>query len=75
MPNPCRLPFRLIERLERWAIPDFAYVRWLGPRELTDYSRVQINRDQELAEWAPCIVDTRNALSGIATRPGQLWKA
>ena len=30
---------------------------------------------QELAEWAPCIVDTRNAMHGIATRPGQVWKA
>jgi uncharacterized protein YecE (DUF72 family) len=49
---PRELTFRLIERMEKWAIRDFAYVRWLGPRELTDYSRVQINRDQELAEWA-----------------------
>ncbi len=29
----------------------------------------------ELVEWAGCIVDTRNALAGIATRPGQVWKA
>lgn len=30
---------------------------------------------QQLAEWAPCIVDTRNAMSGVKTKPGQLWKA
>jgi UDP-N-acetyl-D-glucosamine dehydrogenase len=30
---------------------------------------------QELADWAGCIVDTRNALAGYATRLGQLWKA
>jgi UDP-N-acetyl-D-glucosamine dehydrogenase len=30
---------------------------------------------QQLAEWAPCIVDTRNAMNGIATQPGQVWKA
>lgn len=30
---------------------------------------------EELARWAPCIVDTRNAMAGIATRPGQVWKA
>jgi len=30
---------------------------------------------RELAEWAPCIVDTRNAMAGIATKPGQVWKA
>ena len=30
---------------------------------------------KELAEWAPCIVDTRNAMAGIATKKGQVWKA
>jgi len=29
----------------------------------------------ELAKWAPCIIDTRNAMSGIATKPGQVHKA
>ncbi|NJN05641.1 MAG: hypothetical protein HC814_03610 [Rhodobacteraceae bacterium] len=29
----------------------------------------------ELAEVAVCIVDTRNAMSGIKTKPGQVWKA
>jgi UDP-N-acetyl-D-glucosamine dehydrogenase len=30
---------------------------------------------RELAEWADCIVDTRNAMAGVPTRPGQVWKA
>jgi UDP-N-acetyl-D-glucosamine dehydrogenase len=30
---------------------------------------------RQLAQWAPLIVDTRNAMQGIKTRPGQLWKA
>ncbi|MBL8208473.1 MAG: DUF72 domain-containing protein, partial [Blastocatellia bacterium] len=30
---------------------EFAYLRWLGPAELTDYSRVQINRHEEFALW------------------------
>jgi UDP-N-acetyl-D-glucosamine dehydrogenase len=30
---------------------------------------------QELADWAPCIVDTRNAMAAVRTRPGQVWKA
>jgi UDP-N-acetyl-D-glucosamine dehydrogenase len=30
---------------------------------------------RELAEWASCIVDTRNAMAGVSTRPGQVWKA
>jgi UDP-N-acetyl-D-glucosamine dehydrogenase len=29
----------------------------------------------ELAEWASCIVDTRNAMASIKTRPGQVFKA
>jgi uncharacterized protein YecE (DUF72 family) len=30
----------------------FSYVRWLGPRELTDFSRVQIDRAEEMKLWA-----------------------
>jgi UDP-N-acetyl-D-glucosamine dehydrogenase len=30
---------------------------------------------QELADWAKCIVDTRNAMAPIKTRAGQVWKA
>jgi len=30
---------------------------------------------QELADWAQCIVDTRNAMSGLNLRLGQVWKA
>jgi UDP-N-acetyl-D-glucosamine dehydrogenase len=30
---------------------------------------------EELAEYADCIVDTRNAMEGIETQPGQVWKA
>jgi len=31
---------------------EFAYVRWLGSRDLTDYSHVQVDRTAELAQWA-----------------------
>jgi UDP-N-acetyl-D-glucosamine dehydrogenase len=30
---------------------------------------------QELAQWSACIVDTRNAMAAIRTKPGQVWKA
>ena len=30
---------------------------------------------RQLAQWARLIVDTRNAMQGIKTRPGQVWKA
>jgi UDP-N-acetyl-D-glucosamine dehydrogenase len=29
----------------------------------------------ELADWAACIIDTRNAFSGIKTKTDQVWKA
>jgi UDP-N-acetyl-D-glucosamine dehydrogenase len=30
---------------------------------------------QELADWAACIVDTRNAMASVRTKHGQVWKA
>jgi len=30
---------------------------------------------QELADWSPCIVDTRNAMAAVQTAPGKVWKA
>jgi uncharacterized protein YecE (DUF72 family) len=42
---------RILEAAERPTAP-FAYARWMGPRSITDHSHVQIERDDELAEWA-----------------------
>jgi len=30
---------------------------------------------EDLGAWARCIVDTRNAMAGVKTKPGQVWKA
>jgi len=30
---------------------------------------------QELADWSACIVDTRNVMAGVSTKPQQVWKA
>lgn len=30
---------------------------------------------QELADWSPCIVDTRNAMSRAKVSPNQIWRA
>jgi UDP-N-acetyl-D-glucosamine dehydrogenase len=35
----------------------------------------QVINYRELVDWAPCIVDTRNAMSGIPAKTGQVWKA
>jgi len=29
----------------------------------------------DLADWSACIVDTRNAMANVKTKPGQVWKA
>lgn len=44
---------------------DFAYVRWLGPQELTDYSRLQINRDKEFALWMQVFASLQQRTSSI----------
>jgi uncharacterized protein YecE (DUF72 family) len=63
---PRELLFRLIERWERWAIDEFAYVRWMAPRDLTVFSHVQINRDRELVEWA-------EAFGGLQRHVAQIY--
>jgi UDP-N-acetyl-D-glucosamine dehydrogenase len=30
---------------------------------------------QELAQWCGCIIDTRNCMAGLETKPGVVWKA
>jgi UDP-N-acetyl-D-glucosamine dehydrogenase len=30
---------------------------------------------QQLADWSPCIIDTRNAMAAVKTKTGQVWKA
>jgi len=30
---------------------------------------------QELADWSSCIIDARNAMASVQTRPGTVWKA
>jgi UDP-N-acetyl-D-glucosamine dehydrogenase len=55
-------------------------VSW-SPEVLGGYDVVLISTNhasanyQQLAECAGCIVDTRNAMAGIKTKPGQVWKA
>ena len=53
---------RMLELAEQ-PTADFSYVRWLGPQELTDYSRIQINRDQEFVLWAEVVAKLRQQVS------------
>jgi uncharacterized protein YecE (DUF72 family) len=48
-------PRRMLEALEQPTAP-FAYVRWMGTdRRITEFTRVQLDRDDELEEWAAAL--------------------
>jgi len=68
--------------------PSREHSHWAGtrsiawtPEALRAFDVVLISTQHEavnyrdLAEHADCIVDARNAMDGIPTRPGQVWKA
>lgn len=59
------IPRQFSLRLADRPTAPFAYVRWMGPRELTDFSRVQINRDQEFHEWAKAFAELRQRVEII----------
>lgn len=47
------IPRKLLLDLAKRPTADFAYIRWMGPdREITDYSRIQVDRVAELDAWA-----------------------
>jgi len=46
----------------------------LIPKVVGGYTHSSV-RYHELAEWAHCIVDTRNAMAGVSVAPGKVWKA
>jgi UDP-N-acetyl-D-glucosamine dehydrogenase len=64
------------------------HAQWVGARSVNwsretlegfDAAIIATNHQtvdyQELADWLPCIVDTRNAMAPVKTKPGQVWKA
>ena len=68
--------------------PTREHAQWAGTKSvawdretISGYDLVLISTNhacvnyQELADWAGCIVDTRNAMVKTPTRPGQVWKA
>ena len=68
--------------------PTREHSHWAGKKSL-EWNRATIQRFdlvliatnhssvnyQELADWARCIVDTRNAMASIPLAPGKVWKA
>lgn len=68
--------------------PGREHSRWAGirsvpwtPESIGGFDAVLIATNHkavdyaQLAQWARCIVDTRNSMAGMATKPGQVWKA
>ena len=68
--------------------PTREHAQWTGTKSvewnretIESYDLVLISTNHacvnytELASWSKCIVDTRNAMSGIKTEEGQVWKA
>lgn len=68
--------------------PTREHAHWTGTKSvawdketISSYDLVLISTNhanvnyEELAQWAKCIVDTRNAMASITTIPGQVWKA
>jgi len=53
--------FRIIDNYTA----DFAYVRWLGHRDLTDYSRIQIDRTKELTQWSEAFAALQEKVTAI----------
>jgi uncharacterized protein YecE (DUF72 family) len=53
--------FRIFDQ----AAVDFCYVRWLGPRELTDFSRIQIDRSKEINQWVQFFLRIRERVKVI----------
>jgi uncharacterized protein YecE (DUF72 family) len=62
---PREVSIRLAERMTARSAADFSYVRWMGPRVLTEFSRIQINRDREMVEWAGAIEILRGRVETI----------
>jgi UDP-N-acetyl-D-glucosamine dehydrogenase len=68
--------------------PTREHAHWTGTRSV-DWNRETVQKFdvviisthhqsvsyRELADWSSCIVDTRNAMDGVVTKPGQVWKA
>ena len=68
--------------------PKREHSHWTGTQSvawqrqtITDFDLVLLSTNhaclnyQELADWSSCIVDTRNAMTSVKTKQGQVWKA
>jgi len=60
------IPRKLMLSLASRPTADFAYIRWMGPnRDLVDYSRVQVDRSQEIERWSDAIEELSEKVTHI----------
>ena len=60
------LPRKAMLALAARPTADFAYLRWMGPnRDLTDYSRVQVDCTAELEAWSHAIVSLAQRVNRV----------
>jgi uncharacterized protein YecE (DUF72 family) len=60
------IPRKLMLNLAAKPTADFAYIRWMGPnRDLVDYSRVQVDRSQEIDKWTEAIGELSDKVDRI----------
>jgi len=69
-------------------VPTREHAHWTGTKSV-DWNQISIREFdaviistkhdcvnyQQLADWSQLIIDTRNAMYGITTKPGVVWKA
>lgn len=58
---PRELSLQLVDRPSA----NFSYLRWMGPRVLTQFKHVQINRDRELKQWAEALDKLRGQVEHV----------
>lgn len=55
----------IVDELTREPPADFAYLRWLGDRQLTRFDRVQVDRTKSLDVWERLIRELRSTVRDI----------
>lgn len=60
------IPRKTMLALAERPTADFAYVRWMGPdREIVDYSRIQVDRSNQLEAWARVLPGLASAVRTV----------
>lgn len=60
------IPRKVMLGLASRPTADFAYIRWMGPnRDIVDYTRVQVDRSNEVEMWSDAIEDLSQKVSHI----------